>query len=124
MKASHTSILRNRQPAETFVFVALLILALSLTMALGQEAPAGYLARGLGGFSLSEAPPPKRPTKPLPPAVRLAVDRRPTWDPGSAPKRGSTGAPRIPCPRAGLAILVRTTAPLPCSEFIELSIKP
>jgi len=67
MKASHTSILRNRQPAETFVFVALLILALSLTMALGQEAPAGYLARGLGGFSLSEAPPPKRPTKPLPP---------------------------------------------------------
>ncbi len=67
MKASHTSILRNRQPAETFVFVALLILALSLTMALGQEAPGGYLARGLGGFKLSEAPPPKRPTKPLPP---------------------------------------------------------
>ncbi len=67
MKTFHTSILKKRQSAETIVFVTLLVLALSLTMALGQEAPGGYLARGLGGFKLGEAPPPKRPTKPLPP---------------------------------------------------------
>ena len=67
MKTLHTSILKNRQSAETIVFVTLLVLTLSLTMALGQEAPAGYLARGLGDFKLGEAPPPKRPTKPLPP---------------------------------------------------------
>ena len=30
------------------------MLALSLTMALGQETPGGYLARGLGGFKLGE----------------------------------------------------------------------
>ena len=67
MKTFHTSILKKRQSEETIVFVTLLVLALSLTMALGQEAPGGYLARGLGGFKLGEAPPPKRPTKPLPP---------------------------------------------------------
>ena len=67
MKVFHTSTMRKRQHAETIVFVTLLVLALSLTMAWGQEAPGGYLARGLGGFKLSEAQPPKRPTKPLPP---------------------------------------------------------
>jgi len=71
MKTFHTSTLKKRQSAETIVFITLLVLALSLTMALGQEVPGGYLARGLGGFKgkfkLEEAPPPKRPTKPLPP---------------------------------------------------------
>jgi len=67
MKAFHTSKPKKWQPAENIVLIILLVLALSLSMAWGQEIPGGYLARGLGGFLLSEAPPPKRPTKPLPP---------------------------------------------------------
>ena len=77
MKAFHTSTLKKWQPAEAIVFVTLLILALSLSMAWGQEAPGGYLARGLGGFKLSEAPPPKRPTKPLPP-LPIAYNPQPS----------------------------------------------
>lgn len=66
MKTHAASSLKNRLPVEV-VLVVLSMLSLSMTMAMAQESPTGYLARRLGGFKLSEAPPPKRPTKPLPP---------------------------------------------------------
>ncbi len=57
----------HRLPTGLAVCLLSLLLAGMPRVALAQEAPAGYLARGLGSFTLRQAPPPKRPTKPLPP---------------------------------------------------------
>ncbi|MBR90085.1 MAG: hypothetical protein CMO66_02275 [Verrucomicrobiales bacterium] len=66
MTEIQTQISRRRKKDLAVMFVVLL-LAGGLAAAWSQEAPGGYLARGLGGLKLHEALPPKRPTKPLPP---------------------------------------------------------
>ena len=67
MKTDGISSFKNRRHEEVVISVIFSILSFSTTVAIAQDAPTGYLTRKLGSFKLSEAPPPKRPTKPLPP---------------------------------------------------------
>ena len=67
MKTYAISSSKDRRHEKVVIYVIFFILSFSTAVANAQDVPTGYLTRRLGGFRLSEAPPPKRPTKPLPP---------------------------------------------------------